>query len=65
MAFTVAEVQAHLAALKELLQEVGPTISQALTELVLQRGRATKVEALRFLSTKLAASVVSADSEEG
>ena len=53
-ALTKAEVEESLAALRALLQEIGPTISKALTQLVLQNRRADKAEALRFLALKLA-----------
>jgi len=53
MAFTTVEVQQHLDALKELLNEVGPTISRCLVELIVGNNngrRITKAEALQALA---------------
>ena len=62
MSLTSQEVEDHLTALKGLLQDVGPVISKALTQLVLQRGPGAtpdKAEALRFLALQLASESVS------
>jgi hypothetical protein len=57
MSLTASEIEEHLAGLKSLLQDVGPVISKALTQLVLHRGPGAttdKAEALRFLALQLA-----------
>ncbi len=54
--FTRAEVESHVESLNHLLKDVGPEISKALTQLVLNKPAASKQEALEFLATHLAAS---------
>ena len=54
--FTRAEVEQHVESLNHLLKDVGPEISKALTQLVLNKPAASKQEALEFLATHLAAS---------
>jgi hypothetical protein len=55
--FTRAQVEEHVSSLKNLLAEIGPDISAALTKLVLSKPGATKDEALVFLATHLTAKV--------
>lgn len=58
-ALTTLEVQERLAALKALLQDVGPTIAKCLTKLVLSSSnkKPTPAEALKFLAAELVAVV--------
>ncbi|GAB4822314.1 hypothetical protein N2152v2_009360 [Parachlorella kessleri] len=59
--FTRAEVETHVESLNHLLKDVGPEISKALTQLVLNKPAASKQEALEFLATHLAASSAPGD----
>jgi hypothetical protein len=58
---TQADVQERLACLKELLQDVGKDIAAALTQLVLQRKKPSREDALKFLAARLASVSVAYD----
>lgn len=58
--FTSGEVEDALARLKKLLGEVGPTISKALTALVLAQPGASRRDALKHLALTLSLAAVGA-----